>query len=97
LDLMELGIEPIRFQEKRYNLRRRAFSYMGKYGHMDFKFRLVEVEPEVNHVLDELFLKHGIVLIGCEPSENYEGWIDPSSREGPHVGSEPAVPQRSRS
>jgi hypothetical protein len=66
----------IEFREKRHGLRNRAFKYMGEFQHKDFQFKMVEIEPESMQLIDRLYLKFGIVLIGCDPSAHYQGWSD---------------------
>jgi hypothetical protein len=60
--------------------RSRSFTYVGKYQHPDFLFRLVEVEPEPPALVDGLFLSTRRVLIGCDPAEHYGGWTDRGER-----------------
>jgi len=62
------------FREKKRNCRQRSFRYLGKFDNPDFRYRLVEIEPDPFYVVDELFLSSGIVLIGCDPSSHYRGW-----------------------
>lgn len=52
-------------------MRERRLSYVGKLGHEDFRYKLVEIEPDDPGALDELYDEKGTFVIGCEPFTHY--------------------------
>src|SRR5438128_1452928 len=47
--------------------------YVGRLTHQDFSCKLTEIEPENPEILDQLFEKHRVFVIGCDPFEHYAG------------------------
>jgi hypothetical protein len=61
--------------------RRRALKYAGKFSHKDFSRAFVELEPTEPKVLDEILLRHGISLIGCDPHTEYRNLLPQEHQE----------------
>jgi hypothetical protein len=53
--------------------RRREWPYVGRLQHPDFACPFVGIEPRVPGILDEIFDKYRISIIGCDPSTEYKG------------------------
>jgi hypothetical protein len=54
----------------------RMLPYIGGLMHEDFRFPLVEIEPEDPAALDALYEQRGLFIIGCDPS-HYDGMSSP--------------------
>jgi hypothetical protein len=57
------------FRVRPMSREKRLLPYVGSYSHDDFRHRLMEIEPEDIHALDELFEQERTFVIGFDPEK----------------------------